>query len=98
MRREDIREGTQAMLGTRYTSRPYTTLAGLRRALLPFMHLGSWSVLRETGWSRSGRPRPQFVGVVLDGVATVVLQGNVRQRCESGFDSFVTGLGAERIR
>lgn len=75
MPRQVLKTGSEAMLGTRYTSRPYTSLAGLRRALLPFMHLGEWQVLRETGWSRSGRARPQYVGFVRDSMAASVLPG-----------------------
>lgn len=69
MRESIIKSGPEAMLGTKYTSRPYTTLAGLRKALLPHMHLGDWRMVRETGFSRTGRPRPQFIGLVFDRVA-----------------------------
>jgi len=61
-----IKTGARAMIGTKYTSRPYTKLAGLRKALLPYKHLGDWQVLREIGYSRTGRARPQFVGVVFN--------------------------------
>ena len=61
-----IKTGSAAMLGTTHTSRAFTSRAALRRALAPYSHLGDWRVFRETGYSRTGRCRPQYAGVIFE--------------------------------
>lgn len=52
------------MLGTTHTTRPFTRKAALVAALRDHAGLGAWSIIRETGYTRTGHARPQFVGVI----------------------------------
>jgi len=60
-----IKTGTAAMLGTTHTTKPFVSVAELRRAVAPLAHLGQWKVFEDDRWSeRAGKMLPGYVGVI----------------------------------
>lgn len=59
-----IKTGSAAMLGTTHTTKPFSSIKALANALAPFKNVGDWKMFKETGYSKTGTPRTQYIGII----------------------------------
>lgn len=60
-----IKSESEAMIGTKYTTKGFSTKRRMFQAISKFQHLGKWSYFAEGQWSdRAQKHVKRYVGVV----------------------------------